>query len=200
MSIIIAVTGDKGGVGKSTVACLLAEWFGFSNKKVKLIDADPNRTTQLWIEKCLNKGYKVFSDDAEITIVDTAGTSGASLIRYVQNANLIIAPFQPHIADLETIINWFLSLNSSLQKKICFMPNRLENTKEQREGIRQLEQIIKEENVGCLIPGLANRPAIYPILLNGSDKNFFQTLTNEKVIAETRDVVNTIKKLILEEA
>jgi len=196
--VIIAITGDKGGVGKSTVACLIAEWFIFNKKKVKVIDADPNRTTQVWIDKCLEKGYKICSDKPDITIVDTAGTSGASLIKYVQNANLILAPFQPHIADLETIINWFLSLNYSLQKKICFMPNRLENTKEQKEGVIQLEQTIKEERAGHIIPGLANRPAVYPTLLNGSNKNFFQVMTNKKVIIEIQNLMDAIQNILIE--
>ena len=40
----IAVTGDKGGVGKSTVAGLLVQWFEFKNYTVNILDADPNRT------------------------------------------------------------------------------------------------------------------------------------------------------------
>ena len=32
----IAVTGDKGGVGKSTVAGLLAQWFEFKNYTVNI--------------------------------------------------------------------------------------------------------------------------------------------------------------------
>src|SRR5262249_46095652 len=41
---LIVLTGDKGGVGKSTLAALLTEWLLSQGKQVNLIDADPNQT------------------------------------------------------------------------------------------------------------------------------------------------------------
>jgi hypothetical protein len=35
-----------------------------------------------------------------------------------------------------------------------------------------------------MIPGLSNRPAVYPGLLNGSDKNFFVALADDRVRSE----------------
>ncbi len=40
----IAITEDKGGVGKSTIAGLLAQWFEYKKYTVNILDADPNRT------------------------------------------------------------------------------------------------------------------------------------------------------------
>jgi len=40
--MLIALTGDKGGVGKSTIAILLAEWLVMKGHAVTVIDADPN--------------------------------------------------------------------------------------------------------------------------------------------------------------
>jgi len=37
----IAITGDKGGVGKSTISALLSQWFEHQNYKVSVLDADP---------------------------------------------------------------------------------------------------------------------------------------------------------------
>jgi cellulose biosynthesis protein BcsQ len=39
----IAITNEKGGTGKSTIACLLVEYL---NKKVQLTDTDPIQTSQ----------------------------------------------------------------------------------------------------------------------------------------------------------
>ena len=51
---MIAVTGDKGGVGKSTLVALLAEWLLHQGRSVHIIDTDPNQTTQTWVDKwCL---------------------------------------------------------------------------------------------------------------------------------------------------
>jgi Mrp family chromosome partitioning ATPase len=49
---LIAVTGDKGGVGKSTLTALLAEWLTHQNLSVQIIDSDPNQSTQTWLDKC----------------------------------------------------------------------------------------------------------------------------------------------------
>jgi CO dehydrogenase nickel-insertion accessory protein CooC1 len=102
---LIVFTGDKGGVGKSTLAVLLTEWLLSQGQQVHLIDADPNQTSKTWVEKCGALGYQVSFPEASVTIVDTAGTSGSSLNKYIRRADIIVVPFQPHVADLARIIH-----------------------------------------------------------------------------------------------
>ncbi len=194
----IAITGDKGGVGKSTISALLAQWFEHQKYRVSVLDADPNRTIYTWIEKCRNKGYEFCAAEknADLLIIDTAGTSGSSLIRYVREADLIIVPFQPHIADLEIVVGWFLSINESLQKKAVFIPNRKEGTNEQREGILQISQIIKTQDRGLLLSGFANRPAIYPTILNALTQNYFSILKDVKTKEEINSNFSILKELL----
>ena len=180
----IVFTGDKGGVGKSTLAVLLTEWFLSQETVVNLIDADPNQTAKIWADKCEARGRRVVSSDASVSVVDTAGTSGSSLTRYILHADVIAVPFQPHVADLETVVGWFLSINGDLQDRVAFIPNRLINTIEQREGLSELSTVLEDRGRGRMVPGLSNRPAVYPGLLNGSDKNFFVALTDDRVRSE----------------
>jgi len=42
----VVITGNKGGTGKTTIAALLAEYLNHQNKKVQLIDTDPNQALQ----------------------------------------------------------------------------------------------------------------------------------------------------------
>jgi len=42
----IVITGNKGGTGKTTIAALLTEYLNYQNKKVQLIDTDPNQALQ----------------------------------------------------------------------------------------------------------------------------------------------------------
>jgi chromosome partitioning protein len=183
---LIVFTGDKGGVGKSTLAVLMTEWLLSQGKKVHLIDADPNQTSKIWTEKCEALGYQASFSEAPVTIVDTAGTSGSSLNQYIRKADIIVVPFQPHVADLETVVGWFLSINEGLQSRVVFVPNRLTNTKEQRDGLQELRQVVKEAGRGRLAPGLSNRPAVYPPLLNGRKENFFSLPLDEKVKKEVQ--------------
>jgi hypothetical protein len=106
-----------------------------------------------------------------------------------------VVPFQPHVADLETVVGWFLSINPELQNRVVFVPNRLTTptlTREQREGMQQIRDVLKEEGRGRLTPGLSNRPAVYPPLLNGRRENFFSLSQDEKVKNEVETVFNDI--------
>lgn len=193
---LIAVTGDKGGVGKSTIAALLAEWLLHQGHSVQIIDTDPNQTTQTWVDKCVDFGRKISTANAEITIVDTAGTSGSSLTKYIRYADSILVPFKPHVADLEVVVGWFLSLKESLQSRVLFVPNMLSNTKEQRAGVAELQSIVTEETRGQLLSGLMERKAVYPPILNGSAKNFFDTNIDYKTRDETKELLSKIVYLI----
>jgi cellulose biosynthesis protein BcsQ len=184
MQKLIALTGDKGGVGKSTLAILLAEWVVYKGKAVQIIDADPNQTSQTCVDKCAEQGYVISTPNAPLLIVDTAGTSGASLQKYIRQADHILVPFQPHVADLETVVGWFLSLNETLQQRVIFIPNRLAHTKEQREGLTQVQNVLNEQGRGRLAPGLTNRPAVYPPLFNGRKENFFRSKLDDGTATE----------------
>jgi cellulose biosynthesis protein BcsQ len=45
----------------------------------------------------------VISSPADYQIIDTPGSSGATLT-HLQKADLIVVPFRPHYADLQTTI------------------------------------------------------------------------------------------------
>jgi chromosome partitioning protein len=55
--VIIALTGQKGGVGKSTLAICLATELLERRRKVLLIDADPQGTVRTWGEVAAEAGH-----------------------------------------------------------------------------------------------------------------------------------------------
>jgi len=168
----IAITNEKGGTGKSTIACLLVEYLNNLNQKVQLIDTDPIQTSQTWANNCKQENRQVSQTPADYQIIDTAGSSGSALA-WLAQTDLILVPFRPHYADLQTTTTWFTSLKPDWQAKITFIPNHWQNTKEQRQGLVELKEVIAEEKQGQITNPLTNRPALYGTLLNGSKNNFF---------------------------
>lgn len=194
----IVITSDKGGVGKSTLAALIIEWLNFNNISLDLVDADPIQTTRTWSDNCASDGRIVLSKTAaDYLIVDTAGTSGAGL-NWLQKGDIIIAPFQPHYADIKTVLDWFYVINPTLQKKVMFIPNRYQKTNEQKDGLLQVKKVLDTENAGTLLPFLSNRPAIYGSLLNGSNINFFRQYSEEIFLAETKNLMNSLISVLSE--
>ena len=173
-STLIVFTGDKGGVGKSTLAVLMMEWLLSKGKQVQLVDADPNQTSKIWAEKCEALGYRVSTPDAPVTIVDTAGTSGASLNRYILQADIhrgALSAARGRPGNRAGVV-------SLSQRRTCSAAwswsHRLTNTKEQRDGLEELRKILKETGRGRLAPGLSNRPAVYPPNAQRTERQFLQ--------------------------
>lgn len=187
----LTIASDKGGVGKSTLAALIIEYLNFKNIPINLKDADPIQTSQRWVNNCLKDSRNVLSDNAKYLVIDTAGTSGGNLT-HLEDAHIVIVPFQPHYADITTILRWFKFVHPIIQKKVVFVPNRYQKTNEQKEGLLSVQKAIEKNGAGFLLPYISNRPAIYGTLLNGSGANFFAKYNDEGVLNEIKNLMNYI--------
>lgn len=177
MATEILFHSAKGGVGKSTLSILATEYFLHRGTRVDLSDASGNPTAEKWIAKCRQLGREAeFRDaDPEVRIRDTKGIPG-SAAPFFASADLIVIPFQPFPEDVEESEQVFLDLAPRQRHSTVFVSNRLRPlglSREQAASVEELREFIAEHQAGLMLPGLVERVAIYPLLLNGLGKNFF---------------------------
>lgn len=108
MGKIIAISNQKGGVGKTTTAINLGAYLAILGKRILIIDSDPqgNATSGLGINKkeVPRSLYDIFLEQADPASTSPQGT--ASAIIQTQVANLHILPSNVHLTGTEVeIIN-----------------------------------------------------------------------------------------------
>jgi chromosome partitioning protein len=117
VTTVIAVTNQKGGVGKTTTAVNVAYYMAKEGKNVLLIDLDPqgNATSGLGIDK----------QSLEVTISDVL--TGGKLLRHAviptEHTQLFLAPSTSHLANTEVEL-------AAMQQKFTRLKTAIEGATE----------------------------------------------------------------------
>lgn len=115
---IIALIGQKGGTGKTTVAVGLAVASFLAGKVAVVIDLDPQASATNWKDRRDEDNPAVVSAQAsrlkqtiaaaeelgaEIVIIDTAGRHDDSSLTAARVADLVLVPTRTNIIELEAL-------------------------------------------------------------------------------------------------
>jgi chromosome partitioning protein len=122
---IILIGGEKGGVGKSTIATNIAVEMGYRKAQIIIIDTDPQKTSINWIDRrnelieTSNLNYpkitgvskdgnikdiiKDFVTKYDIVLIDASGRDSQSLRTGLTVADKFYCPIRASQADLETL-------------------------------------------------------------------------------------------------
>lgn len=117
MAWIIAVTGLKGGVGKTTVTLTLATTLHAAGHRVTVIDADPQGTARAWASRAaelgrsgpavmgmsgaqLRRDLESLARVSDIVIIDSPPRLGSDARAAMLVADLVLLPTTPGAADL----------------------------------------------------------------------------------------------------
>ena len=119
--MIILVGGEKGGVGKTTLAVNLAVMRARKGRDMLLVDADKQASANLWASireeegiqppvRCVQKRDKGLTADVrdlatryEDVIIDAGGQDSVELRAGLTLAHLAVFPIQPSLFDAATL-------------------------------------------------------------------------------------------------
>ena len=140
--MIVIVGGEKGGVGKTTIATHLAVARKAAGRSVLLVDADPQGTATTWMDMRKDKdvqqvpiismkGQKVHIDLREQAkhyqdlVVDTGGADSHEFRSALLAADIVVLPLRPGSFDFWTlqkmadVIGMADTYNENLKAVIC---------------------------------------------------------------------------------
>ncbi len=124
----VLVGGEKGGPGKTMIACELAVMAAIQGRKVLLVDGDPQRSAAKFMERRKDDFIRDAGNDVplpevleiragdirsvvpremrehdfDFVVMDVPGRDSEELRSAVGAAEVVIFPLRPNIADLET--------------------------------------------------------------------------------------------------
>ena len=173
---MITVIGSlKGGSGKSTVTFNLAIWLAMAERKVAVIDADPQATLSDVLEVRREEGFEPSVErldsaqmgdrgnllaEHEEVLIDVGTASMENLKLAVSIADRLLVPVPPSQADIwstQRFLRFIDSMTSNPKPEVLGFINRADTHRAVRESDEAAAALVSLPGIRYLKPRLAQR-------------------------------------------
>jgi chromosome partitioning protein len=215
---VITVAAQKGGVGKSTIACNLAVCFAKDGYAVELIDADTQGSSMIFrsirSEKSVddfvgsaNTTKTIFKDidkkkGYEVIVIDTGGRDSGVMRNAIMAASygMLIVPFVASQFDLSALTDTLNVLAEARALDINIpafvLYNRVDaGRRVTKDAKGVLGELGKEYQIGVFKSVLGNRNDFIASIAEGEGAIEYKS-RNGKAKAEMEGLFSEIKKLL----
>lgn len=181
---VIAIAGQKGGAGKSTIAvCLAAEWHA-QGRRVLLVDADPQATALTWAEVAseqerptptviamgdnLRQQLPQAAEGFDVVIIDCPGRkSSKRQLGAMMLADFTLLPCGPSTPDV-----WALSESVELVQEVLSLRPEMQaaivcNRRTATTEGRTMREVLGDVGLPILSSSLGQRVAYSEALAGG---------------------------------
>lgn len=208
--MIISFLNQKGGVGKTTLAIHVADSLSRKDKKVLLVDADPQASALDWAEnsengnrfsvvglpkKTLRSELRTIETDYDFIVVDGPPRVHEIAMAAIAASDLIVIPVQPSpfdvwsLKDIVDLVNEVKTINENL-KTVLVINRKIVNTAIGRDVVTALA----DYNFPILKTAICQRVAYAESI--GLGQTVLHTNSDLKATEEIQALTNEILEVI----
>lgn len=208
--MIISFLNQKGGVGKTTLAIHIADSLSRKDKKVLLVDADPQASALDWAEnsengnrfsvvglpkKTLRNELRNIEADYDYIVVDGPPRVHEIAMAAIAASDLIVIPVQPSpfdvwsLKDIVDLVNEVKTINEHL-KTVLVINRKIVNTAIGRDVVNALT----DYNFPILTTAICQRVAYAESIALG--QTVLHTNSDAKASEEIQALTNEILEVI----
>ena len=221
--MVISIVNEKGGSGKTTLAVNLAARLAEDGDNVLLIDADPQKSTEVFSDMRSQSGLKPLFSNVSRTgvslgdeiermnkafdsiIIDTGGRDSKEMRKAMLKSNLVIIPTIPSQYDvpvLESILEIYDESRQVNEKLLAFvLVNRASPNPFLHKDLENLKEFVATirtekgfENVMLLENSLFERQAYKKAVVEGKSIKEF-CAENDKALQDFENFYQEILQL-----